>query len=109
MPGTASGIGNFVGAAVSVLVAAVDIVDPVTAKVPASWIVAAPRAPMQTTALTPTTARSSTSLAFTMDHAFRSRLAIPVTGRSHARDQLFPRRGTAGSSPMRNVTDRSRT
>jgi hypothetical protein len=31
MPGTASGIGNVVGAAVSVLVAAVDIVDPVTA------------------------------------------------------------------------------
>ena len=57
MPGTASGIGNFVGAAVSVLVAAVDIVDPVTAKVPASWIVAAPRAPMQTTALTPDGAR----------------------------------------------------
>jgi hypothetical protein len=32
MSGTASGIGNVVGAAVSVLVAPVDIVDPVTAK-----------------------------------------------------------------------------
>lgn len=71
MAGTALGIGNAVGAAVSVLVTAVDIVDPVTAKLPASWIVAAPRAPMKTTTKTPTTAKSLTSLAFTMDHAFR--------------------------------------
>jgi hypothetical protein len=32
---------------------------------------------MQTTALTATTARSLNSLAFTMDHALRPRLAIP--------------------------------
>jgi hypothetical protein len=37
MPGTALGIGNVVGAAVSVLVAAVDIVDPVAAKGLASF------------------------------------------------------------------------
>jgi hypothetical protein len=78
MPGTATGIGSVVGALVSVLVAPVVIVEPATAKgLPSSRLVTAPRAPMQTTALTATTARSLNSLAFTMITPFDPRLAIP--------------------------------
>ena len=104
MPGTASGIGTVVGAAVSVLVAPVDIVDPVTAKGFAPFsLVTAPRGPMQTTALTATTARNFTSLAFTMDLALLPRLAIPLTGRSHARARLFPGRGTMYLTELEQV------
>ncbi|MDT5357959.1 MAG: hypothetical protein QOJ56_6491 [Mycobacterium sp.] len=78
MPGTASGIGNVVGAAASVLVAPVDIVDPVAAEGVVSFCLGtAKRAPMQTTALTATTARSLTSLAFTIDHALLSPTRYP--------------------------------
>ncbi|MCW2688914.1 MAG: hypothetical protein JWR37_3804 [Mycobacterium sp.] len=55
---------------------------------------------MQTTALTATTPRSFTSLAFTIDHALP---AIPLTGRSHARARLFPRRGTMYLTELEQV------